>query len=222
MRIVTPFVLLLGLSSSGSCARERPDPRAQAAIERSRETASVYALYGWNWVRDEDGGARQDWSAEFHRGRLHRVETPEVRVVADCAGRTGIAIDLRTGETSSGADVAAAACGVSAHQDVLAAKWVGRRESRFGAVDMIELADSRDKRTYAIDDRGVLVAAEIFPSDGGRLYCVQNEAVAVESRLPEDDIFTEDSLSRSVVAERYRSAPATPSADLWLTPFSCF
>ena len=219
-RLIALSIVLASIVPASASVQQSVE--AEATIARSRQTQATYALYGWNWIRDFGGVPMQGWSAEFHRGHLHRVETPDARAIADCRARTGVSIVLSTGETRSGETVANSACGVNANPEATAASLLPRRESRFGAVDMVQLLDPREKRSYAIDDRGVLVAAEIFPRDPAGLYCVQNEAVAVEAELPEEDIFSEKSLERSVVPERYRSAPDSPAANLWTSPFSCF
>ena len=195
------------------------DPRA--VVERTRTTESTYALYAWNWVRDPDGSRRREWSAEFHSGTRHRVETPAVRIVADCAAHTGTALDVTSGESIEGPSVAAAACGISAHAPVRSLEWLGRRDSRFGPVDLLRLVDPENERTYAVSAEGILVAAEIFASDPQAAHCVQNEAVAVERTLPEGDFFSVESLARSVVADRYREPPEAAFADLWTRQLSC-
>ena len=217
---------LLALSSA-ACAQENSpspgaiDPRAHAAVARSRTTGATYSLYAWNWARYPDGTPHQGWSAEFHQGRSHRVETPDIRVVADCAAGTGTMLNVRSGERTSGARVANAACGVNANAAVLAAEWLGRRNGRFGSVDMIKLIDEGEERSYAIDEQGVLMATEIFPRGADPGYCVQNEASAVERTVPAGDLFSPESLNRSVVADRFRAPPPRPAGNFWLRDFSC-
>jgi hypothetical protein len=197
------------------------DPRAERVVERTRTTNATYARYAWNWVRDADGSSRQEWSAEFHRGTLHRVETPRLRVVADCAERTGSALDIETRESVEGPQVAAVACGIAARAAVESLEWLGARDSRFGPVDLVRLVDASDERIYAVDSHGALVAFEISPRDAASRVCLQGEAVATAPTLPEDDIFSTASLARSVVPEVYRVAPMAPVGDLWTRDPSC-
>ena len=217
--IGTAAAFLLAASGPAAEPADAVDPRA--VVERTRTTNSTYALYAWNWVRDPDGSRRREWSAEFHSGTRHRVETPAVRIVADCAARTGTAFDVTSGESVEGPSVAAAACGISAHAPVRSLEWLGRRDSRFGPVDLLRLVYPDNERTYAVSPEGILVAAEIFASDPQVTHCVQNEAVAVERALPAGNIFSAESLARSVVAESYREPPASASADLWTRLLSC-
>ena len=67
------------------------------AFERTKRTRATYALYSWNWIKGDGFEGGPQWSAEFHRGTLHRVETPRFRVVADCAAGTGAMIDVDSG-----------------------------------------------------------------------------------------------------------------------------
>jgi hypothetical protein len=161
------------------------------------------------------------WSAEFHRGPLHRVETPNVRLVANCAAGTGTLLQVDRNETESGARVAHAACGINSNLPLRSLEWLGRKSSRFGPVETIRILDSTDERLYAVDETGVLVASEIFPRDPAAKYCVQQEPAAIERRLPAADIFSPGSLGRSFAAERFRTPPKAPVGDLWLGTRRC-
>ena len=211
-------VLLGGFTPA---ADQAIDPRAQQVVERTRTTNATYARYAWNWVRDADGSVRREWSAEFHRGTLHRVETPSLRVIADCAARTGMAVDVATGETFEGPSVAAVACGISAHAPVESLEWLGARDSRFGPVETVRLTDPEDERIFVVDADGALVAFEVFARTADRATCLQGEAVAVERRVPEGDIFSAESLVESVVPDRHRAPPAAPVGDLWTRDRPC-
>jgi hypothetical protein len=222
------FAAVLGLALLSSASAQEPsasagiDPRARAAVERSRTTTATYALDAWNWVIEADGEPGPGWSAEFHLGSLHRVETRVARLVANCETRTGTLLIVATGERRTGEAVANSACGVNANPRVERLEWLGRREHRLGPVDMVRLVDPADTRTYAIDGAGVLLAGEILPRDSDALYCVQNEAVAVERTLPEGDIFSEASLARIVTPDRYLAPPVHPTGDLWTREPFCF
>ena len=117
--------------------------------------------------------------------------------------------------------MANAACGMNANPEVVRLEWLGTRESRFGRVDMVRLLDDEQDRSYAVDADGVLIASEIFPRASTERYCVQNEALGVERAVPEGDIFSVESLSRSIVSERYREAPSRAAATLWLRDHTC-
>jgi hypothetical protein len=223
--VVTALALLLIYAVAGAPvgegARPAPDPRAKAAFERTKRTRETYALYSWNWVKGSGFETGPHWSAEFHRGNLHRVETPHVRVVADCAAGTGTMFEVASNRTESGAAAAGAACGINSNFPIRDLEWLGRKETRFGPLDMLRLLDPADERIYAVDQAGVLVASEIFPRNKGSGSCLQQEPLAVEKALPAEDMFSEESLRKSFAAARFRSPPETYAGDLWLGTRRC-
>lgn len=162
---------------------------------------------------------RDDWSAEFHSGRLHRVETPDARIVADCDAQTGAGIDLSTGERFTGRHLAQVACGINTARPIVEVSWIGAGQGRFGPVDRLRIVDETVERYYVVDGAGILVGAEIY-TIGGR-GCLQSEPLAVERSLPAGDLFSPESLDRSFVSERFRRAPQGRIGDLWLSGRSC-
>jgi hypothetical protein len=214
-------LVLLGASTSAAVTEPAPDPRARAVFERTKQTRATYALYAWNWVRGSGFEAGPHWSAEFHRGNLHRVETPHVRVVADCGARTGTMLHVGTNRIESGAGVAGAACGINSNFPLRNLEWLGRRSSRFGPVETLRILDLADERIYAVDETGVLVASEIFPRDPAATYCVQQEPLAIERKLPAKDMFSTKSLGRSFAAGRFLASPTAAVGDLWLGTRRC-
>jgi hypothetical protein len=91
--------------------------------------------------------------------------------------------------------------------------WLGRSASRYGPLDRLRIVDEDNERIYLVDARGVLVGAEIFSLRG--VNCVQSQPLAVLATIPEGDIFSPESLERSVVSEAYRRAPAQIDTRLW-------
>ena len=146
-----------------------------------------------------------EWSAEFHRGQLHRVETPLNRLIADCGKQTGVWLDVATGKRVTSERVAKAACGVNANASVSAMRFLGQQRGRFGMVDQVALTDTDGIRTYDIDQAGAIVAATITGPDGTKY--LEAQATAVLS-YANGDIFSEDSLQRSAVPKQYRLKPA--------------
>lgn len=193
--------------------------RALAVLERTKTTRVTYAMYGWAWVQNGDGSLRDEWSAEFNSGSRHRVETPAARLVADCDAQTGTGVILATGERVEGRHVAQIACGIATAQAIREVSWLGTGTGRFGEVDRLRIVDDEVERIYTVDRDGILVGAEIYAPDGDS--CLQAEAVAVERSLPEGDLFSVESLDRSVVPERYRRAPERRIGDLWTPGRSC-
>ena len=199
-------VLALAVGGLSCAAVAAIDQRAQEVIERSRKTTATYSLYMWNKVDRPNEGPGEEWSAEFHKGTLHRVETKDVRVVADCAAVMGTYIDVNTGETSTNAQAARVACGISAATPIRSAEWIARVKSRFGPVDRIRVTDDKNIRTYDVTDDGALVGGMIADLDG--TVRLEGIAAGLLSTLPEEDMFSKESLQRSVVPDQYRHRPA--------------
>jgi hypothetical protein len=220
----TVALLLLCALAGAACAKAPdpgPDPRAKAAFDRTKRTQATYALYSWNWVKGSGFETGPHWSAEFHRSSLHRVETPHVRIVADCAAGTGTMLQVNSGKTESSSAIAGAACGINSNFPIRDLEWLGRKATRFGPVDLLRVLDPADERIYAVDQAGALVASEIFPRDKAAASCLQQEPLAVERVLPAEDMFTVGSLKRSFAAVRFQSPPNAYSGDLWLGTRRC-
>jgi hypothetical protein len=76
-----------------------------------------------------------------------------------------------------------------------------------------------NERFYVVDRDGVLLGAEIYALRGRG--CLQSEPLAVERSLPPGDLFSVESLERSVVPQRMRRAPQRRVGDLWTPGRSC-
>jgi hypothetical protein len=181
------------------------DPRAAAVVERTHTTNATYSVYLWTTINLPGRAPIGEWAAEFHQGTLHRVETPRDRIVADCAAMTGAHLQVSTGAIDRGGEYARTACGID-QGEILHSRWVGRLQTDFGAADAILLSRSDGDRTYAVTDNGALIA-ETISDEAGELRLI-NHAVALLPSLPSTDIFSEDSLRNSVVADKYRLEPA--------------
>jgi hypothetical protein len=202
--LVTFLAMTAAQDSSGTEANV-VNEKALALVRGSQQTTATYAVFSWNDVPDGQE-IKDGWSAEFHRGDLHRVETPMSRSVADCRKRTGTRVDLRTGKVISNYTVANAACGINTNFPFLAAQWLGRGQSQYGEVDRLRLTDAHTIRTYEVLDNGATVSAVYVDRQGKPL--VTAWATDVSDSVP-DDIFSEESLSTSFVPEKYKSPPKT-------------
>ncbi|HEY0130615.1 MAG TPA: hypothetical protein VGB57_04350 [Allosphingosinicella sp.] len=149
------------------------------------------------------------------------METPHVRVVADCATGTGSMLQVGSGQIESNSAIAGAACGINSNFPIRNLEWLGRKATRFGALDVLRVVDSGDERIYAVDNAGVLVASEIFPRGKGSGSCLQQEPLAVETTLPAEDMFSAESLHKSFAAARFQSPPKAYVGDLWLGTRRC-
>ena len=73
---------------------------------------------------------------------------------------------------------------------------MGAVNTRFGLATRVAVKDAQNLRYYDISPDGILITgAYATLSDEPEVI---NEVVSVEHKLPEDDIFSEESLSRVV------------------------
>lgn len=151
-------------------------------------------------------GSTGDWSAEFHSGKLHRVENLFNRIVADCTTMKGAALDLTTGEIDRRDWVAKAACGIQSMATPRRLEWLGTAETVFGVADRVEITDDVSTRVYDVLPSGVLVSSTYRPKSGE--FEATTKAVAVTLALPAKDIFSEASLQSSFVPDQYKQGPA--------------
>lgn len=197
-------VLALGLLTSSACAQLVGNESAEDVIAYSRQTTQTYSLFAWNIITRPEKAPEQEWSAEFHQGSLHRVETPRDRIVANCAELTGTYLQVATGEVIEGPNVARAACGIQANSSILEARLTGSTGSKFGHVQSILVRDSKYIRTYDIASNGAIVGSTIDDLESNRL--LKSFAVDLLSEVP-NGIFTKESLASTAVPEKYKYAP---------------
>ena len=176
-------------------------------IKRSKETTSTYALYVWNTIKQPGKPTTEEWSAEFHSGFLHRVETPRDRVIANCLAMTGTWMSVTTGEKFSGASVAQSACGIDSNNQIVDAAYLGRFAGDYSMVDRIRLVDQSNIRTYDVSDEGIIMRTSYSAKGGETDRGLSSFARQVDHSLPSEDIFSEASLTASAVPDAYQKAP---------------
>ncbi len=211
------MLLAFLISMSISATRQNtppPDLASRAEIEkvaqiisRTKTVSTTYAVYFWNHGRSPSLASADEWSAEFHSGSLHRVETPRDRVVANCAEGTGAYLNLASGLVSKGPGVAAAACGINTNRQFIAVKWMGRVQSFSIPADRIQLTDSSNIRTYDVSDDGVILASVYALRDPQKSTELETFAVSLSAVLPDKSMFDEASLQKSFVPEQFKKPP---------------
>lgn len=176
-------------------------------VSRTRTTKATYAVYYWNRITPARGEASEEWSAEFNRGNWHRVETPRDRLIADCAAMKGIDLSLETGQIISGPAVAKTACGINATRPVRQSEYLGRQQGRLGDFDRVRLIDAGDVRTYDVSSDGVILGVTYANVDKPQNVTLTMASTALDRALPDADMFSPESLARSVVPEKFKVAP---------------
>lgn len=193
-------------------AKPTVEPEVAKIIASTRENAGIYAIYMWNEVTPKGKKPFAEWSAEFHSGHLHRVENPNIRIIADCKALTGTYLNVESGERFDDPSVAKAACGINANPEISSARKLQKKETPFGDAVEIEIIDKSERRTYEVSEDGILLGSTIGDKGEGGYVWVINKATHLSRTLPEGDNFSAQSLSRSVVAARFRQ-PIVSKAD---------
>ena len=205
MRLNAWAVFAVGFLGTSACAQEsKIDPEAAAVIARTHETHATYSLYNWVVLPDQRS-PHEEWNAEFHDGTSHRVETPRDRLIADCAAETGTHLNVETDQITRAPGIARAACGIDSNAEILSARVLEHGDGVFGPTTTLEITDARNVRTYVIAQNGAIVAQTIADRNGKQV--LTQHAVAMIDRVA-DDIFSEQSLASSAVAEEFRRKPA--------------
>src|SRR5688500_15961943 len=150
-------VVVLIFQAAPACSQNDMDPKALAAVERSRTTDASYSLFLWNRVPAAHDQYDEEWSAEFHSGAMHRVEGPRNRIVANCETIEGTQLDLQTGKIDHDLRIAMGVCGVNANVDILSLEYLGPVNGPNGPAERVKLVDERHVRTYDIAANGALV-----------------------------------------------------------------
>lgn len=195
--------------SAPATAAPTPDgtTRAREVITRTKTTRATYAIYTWTVIRLKGAEPTEEWSAEFNSGKLHRVETPRDRIVADCQRKTGAHYSLADGTTKADGPIASTTCGIAYDEAIRQVAWLGKFPSPWGDVDRVRLWGAGLIRTYDVTRAGVIVSSTFAPEDNPGKPMLEMRTVALAKRLPGGQIFTRASLARSVVPARFTQPP---------------
>lgn len=201
-------------ASTPAAAATGDAEQAAAILARTKATQATYAAYFWNRITLPlpDQAPVEEWSAEFHQGDLHRVETPRDRVLADCRNGTGWALSLVTGALNHGPQVAAAACGINTNAIVAKLTLLGPVSTPFGPAEQVRVVDNEHIRDYAVSADGILLKTTYAQNDAAGRPVLTARAFRVDRTLPESAgpdgaMFDPASLTRSFVAEEMRRKP---------------
>jgi hypothetical protein len=179
-------------------AEAQDKPSAESVVARTKAPTTDYSLFHWTISRQGDR-AYSLWAAEFHRGSLHRVETPLDRIVADCKAMTGHHRSLMSGKVLSSREAAETACGIDM-TGAPALSYEGSLPSPYGELDVVLLTKDGLRRRYWVDPAGLLIQSE-FRGDNDKpgQPTLLNWATEVSRASPDASMFTAESLDRSFV-----------------------
>jgi hypothetical protein len=174
---------------------------ARAVIERTKKTRSTYSVYIRNHVTMPGDRVIKEWSAEFHLGDKHRVETPRDRVVADCLKRIGYHLSLTTGETTEGPRVVASACGIDTIPRLASIELLPNVRTKFGTAQRVRVVDDMHVRQYDVLANGALARTSYTENRWQGVELVVAEALRLEPDLPDKDMFSKASLNKSFLPQ---------------------
>jgi hypothetical protein len=205
--------VLAALLLPASCERisavetrsDKINPEALALIRLTKSPTISYMNYIWN-EGNKSSGKISEWSAEFHHDVSHRVETPGIRVIADCRSGAGAYMSLTDNILRRGDNVAAGACGIDTSQRILAASITASLDTKFGPAKRIVVRDYRNTRTYDISSEGIILRA-VYVDNATSRSLLESYSVAVVKGPVEEDMFGETSLARSFVPSSYQIKP---------------
>ena len=186
------------------------DGGAEAIANLTRTTISTYAAYEWGGAVNENGSTEEHWTAEFHSGDWHRMEGPNMRVVANCRTHVGFFYDVTKNESTDAPNAYRGACGIYASPDGTSAIRLPSVESASGRLDRIQITDQKFVRDYAVTSSGVIMASDWNPKSGLQFPCIRSRTVAVVDKLPEGVIFSRQSLALQVTPQKYVLRPVNP------------
>lgn len=169
---------------------------ALAVLERTKTTRATYTIHIWNRVTNPGKPAFEEASVEFHKGDLHRIETPRDRVVADCRAKTGAHLSVETGEITEGPEIAAFACGINTNFPILSIEILPNAETKFGVAQRVRVADKQNIREYSILENGALAKTTYTENRIAGQVLVVAEATLIENSVSEHVMFDKASLGR--------------------------
>jgi hypothetical protein len=190
------LLLLTALPVAAQTPTFEADPRASAAVDRSRTTTQPYTVILAASV-EINGSRFEDTATEFHDWPLHRVETKPAHVIANCETNEAVRFDTTTFKSTRSLDDTSNACGVGGFgPGPIRLKWLGRERRAFGWVDVIELENANFFRRYEITTDGIIVLNNFEPKDG-KSFRYTTKFVRLDRRKPATSTFDE-----STIAER--------------------
>lgn len=188
-------LLLVGSWPAIGPAKPTAKPDADGIIALTRNTTATYAAYSVTHLFEPVPS--QEQTAEFHSGHLHRVETPRDRVVANCETGEGYHFRLPEGTIRSDPSVAKSACGIDANRTLLSKQVTAIKSGKFGVTWRLVVTDTYYIRGYDVTDKGVIVGSFMRNNDENKTLLLHAEAYRVTHTLPDEDMFSRESLNRS-------------------------
>ncbi len=195
-RKLSILVVALVMTVPPATAQESA-PSAKAVLERTKSTQATYSNYIWTKVFIPGEPVVEILTAEFHSGHRHRVEAPSEVIVADCEAKTGTHFSANSGKIVEGPSVAAEACGIDTNPAMIAVEFVSLVSTEFGKAQRIRVTDATYIREYDVSETGALLRATWTENRPGGALIINQETVQLDATIPDEGMFSRESLSRS-------------------------
>lgn len=195
MRLAAGFLAAL-LLAAPAFAQEGMSPGVRAVFERSRAPALDFSMVHTSRATVH-GTTTIDVSAEFHRGSMHRVETAEQRVIANCRTGERIVYDVRADRIERSVRGDGGACGIGHPEAVLSSRALPPVTGPWGRADVIELTGPDFVRRYAVTGDGILVVSDYIPRRADVGLTIETVSAQVTRATPDAAMFEEASLRRA-------------------------
>jgi hypothetical protein len=200
-------ILAVALAACPAHAQQPVPSEVRAVIERSRHPTSDYTVFRVDRV--ESGSERfTATTAEYHRGRQHRIETPPKRVLVDCDTGLAIVYDVPTGRIERMESTGL--CGIADAEPILSSRLLPREAGPLGRTDVVELTGPNFVRRYAVTQEGILATANYTPRRPDEPYRVETLHAEIRRGPPDPAMFEEASLAHAYAPAPEALMPRAP------------
>ena len=204
LRTIAALALILpAAAATGSCSPQVQEPLAQepvppevrAVIERSRNPATDYTSFHVDRVVGGNESSSSS-AAEYHRGRLHRIETTALRMIVNCETGATVAYEVRA-ERFGRPSLLSGLCGIPEVEPVISSRLLPAETGRFGPVDVVELTGPEFIRRYAVTRDGILTSSNFTQRRADVRPRVEIVRARISRGSPDPAMFEEASLARA-------------------------
>ena len=180
---------------TGSVPPGLPAP-VQEVVDRSHTTRANYSVVLRVRVL-RDGVANIEDNAEYQLGRMHRVEVPATRVLANCDTGQNILYDVASAKLRLDPGTGGTACGIAVNIDrLIGGRMLAPIKGSFGTADVIELVGERLVRRYAVTHDGIIVSNDWMLRDPPNTVLIKTLSSRLVRGKPDPRLFKTASLAR--------------------------
>lgn len=172
----------------------------QAVIDRSHATRVNYTVVlRVRVVRN--GVASIEDNAEYQLGKMHRVEVPSTRVLANCDTGQSIIFDVAQSKLKVDDNLGGGACGIAVNADkVISARRLAPIKGSFGTADVIELVGENLVRRYSVTPDGIIVSNDWMLRGSDGTFVLKTLSTKLVRGRPDPRLFKTASLTKPALS----------------------